>query len=37
MMFANEFIHGEAGVIQHLPHSWQQTVEALGDYFQGLN
>ena len=25
-----------AGGIQHLPHHWQQTVDALGDYFEGL-
>ena len=32
----SEFTIGKAGGIRRLPHCWQRTVDALGDYFEGL-
>ena len=31
-----KFTHAKAGGIRHLPHHWQWSVDALGDYFEGL-
>ena len=30
------FTHDEAGGIRCLPHRWQQPVDALGCYFEGV-
>ena len=32
----SKFTHDEVGVIRSIPHRWQRTVDALGDYFEGL-
>ena len=32
----SKFTHGEAGDIRRLQHRCQRTVDALGDYFEGL-
>ena len=30
------FTHGEVRGIRRLPHRWQRTMDALGDYFEGI-
>ena len=32
----SKFTHGEPGGIRRLPHRWQRTVDAMGDYFESL-
>ena len=32
----SKFTHGEAGGIRRLPNCWWRTLDALGDYIDGL-
>ena len=32
----SKFTQGEAGGIRRFSYRWQRTVNALGDYFEGL-
>jgi hypothetical protein len=32
----SQFTHGEADGIPRHPHHWQRTIDALGNYFEGL-
>ena len=35
-LIMTNFIHVEADGICLLPHDWQDTIDSLGDYFEGL-